>query len=371
MKNTFLDYGYTKEEIENRVNDTFYAIFEGINRFYFEGLNETGYFMDTGNCDARTEGMSYGMLMCVLMDKKEFFDRMWKFSMEFMYMKEGFFKGYFAWSVAPDGKKNAFGPAPDGEEFFAMALFLAGKKWGDGEGIYNYTYWAKKILRTCLHHELPMWEKSNGLIKFVPNCDFSDPSYHLMHFYEYFALWADESDRPFWKRAAEESRKYLVKACHSKTGMNPEYGNFDGTPNPYGPPEGHGDFYSDAYRTGANIGLDVLWNNNGKETGFSTIADNLINFFADIDPKDYKKYKIDGTPVLQEDGTEEKALHPIGLLATLAQTSMACSDAAKQNAEKIVRRFWETPLRTGERRYYDNCLYMFAMLALSGKYCVE
>ena len=84
-----------------------------------------------------------------------------------------------------------------------------------------------------------------------------------------------------------------------------------------------------------------------------------------------KKYKIDGTPVLQEDGTEEKALHPIGLLATLAQTTMACSDATKQNAEKIVRRFWETPLRTGERRYYDNCLYMFAMLALSGKYCVE
>ena len=131
----------SKEEIENRVNDTFYAIFEGHNRFYFDGINETGYFMDTGNCDARTEGMSYGMLMCVLMDKKEYFDKMWKFSMDFMYMDEGYLKGYFAWSVAPDGKKNAFGPAPDGEEFYAMALFLAGKKWGDGDGIYNYTYW--------------------------------------------------------------------------------------------------------------------------------------------------------------------------------------------------------------------------------------
>jgi oligosaccharide reducing-end xylanase len=40
------------------------------------------------------------MLMCVSMHKKEFFDRMWKFSMEFMYMKEGFFKGYFAWCNA-------------------------------------------------------------------------------------------------------------------------------------------------------------------------------------------------------------------------------------------------------------------------------
>ena len=369
MKNTFLDYGYSAEEIENRVNDTFYAITEGYNRFYFEGLRDTGYFMDTGNCDARTEGMSYGMIMAVMMDRKDIFDRMWKFSMEFMYMDEGFLKGYFAWSVAPDGKKNAFGPAPDGEEFYAMALFLAGKKWGDGEGIYDYTKWAKKILRTVLHHEAPMWKKDEALVSFVPACSFSDPSYHLMHFYHYFAMWADEADRPFWKRAEEASRKFLVKACHPVTGMNPEYANYDGTPNPYGPPENHGDFYSDAYRTGANIGLDVLWH--GQNGEFSKIADNLINFFADIPTEDFKKYKIDGTVIKNDKGEEEKALHPIALLAGLAQTTLACSPAAKVNAEKIVRRFWETPLRTGERRYYDNCLYMFAMLALSGKYTPE
>ena len=33
-----------------------------------------------------------------------------------------------------------------------------------------------------------------------------------------------------------------------------------------------------------------------------------------------------------------------------------------------VDRFWNTPLRTGDRRYYDNFLYLFAMLALSGNY---
>ena len=369
MKNTFLEYGYSKEEIEIRVNKTFDEIFEGMNRFYFEGLHDTGYFMDTGNCDARTEGMSYGMMMCVMMDKKEYFDRMWKFSQEFMYMNEGWLKGYFAWSVAPDGKKNAFGPAPDGEEFYAMALFLAGKKWGDGEGIYNYTAWARKILKTCLHHPSNMWEPESALIRFVPGCGFSDPSYHLMHFYHYFAKWADECDRPFWKRAEEASRAYLVKACHPKTGMNPEYGNFDGTPNSYGPPENHGDFYSDAYRTGANIGLDVLWH--GANPEFAKIADNLINFFVDIPTEDFMKYKIDGTVCVDEKGNPEKAVHPIAWLATLAQTTLACSPSNRSNAEKIIRRFWETPLRTGERRYYDNCLYLFAMLALSGKYKPE
>ena len=74
--------------------------------------------------------------------------------------------------------------------------------------------------------------------------------------------------------------------------------------------------------------------------------------------------------MLLTDGTEEKALHPVGLLATLAQTTLACSPATSAAEEKIVRRFWDTPLRMGERRYYDNCLYMFAMFALSGKYAI-
>ncbi len=370
MKNTFLEYGYTEVEIENKINDAVETIFnKPWQRFYFEGINDTGYFMDTGNCDARTEGMSYAMMMCVLLDKKEIFDKLWKFSVDFMYMNDGPMNGYFAWSCGPDGKKNAYGPAPDGEEFYAMALFLAGRKWSDGEGIFDYTQWARKILHNALHHNMPMWNSTNYYVLFVPASPFTDPSYHLMHFYHYFALWADEEDRDFWKKAENASREFLVKACHPVTGMNPEYAHFDGTPEPDAFPKGHGDFYSDAYRTGANIGLDVLWH--GSNDGFSKIADNLVNFFADIPVDEYKKYKIDGTAVKLSDGSEEMALHPVGLLATLAQTTLACSSAAKDSAEKIIKRFWETPLRTGERRYYDNCLYMFALLALSGKYKVD
>ena len=326
--------------------------------------------MDTGNCDARTEGMSYGMMMCVMLDKKNYFERMWKFSHDFMYMGESAMKGYFAWSVAPDGKKNAFGPAPDGEEFFAMALFLADRKWGSGEGIYNYKEWAKKILRTCIHGDIPMWTADNHLIRFTPMSPFTDPSYHLMHFYHYFAEWADECDRPFWKEAEKESRAYLVKSADPKTGMHPEYADFEGKANHENHFPGidpmfadHGCFFSDAYRTAANIGLDALWF--GKNPELTKICDNLVNFFADIEPENYMKYEIDGTP------TEFKALHPIGLLATLAQATLSCSENSKPACEKIIRRFWNTKPRRGERRYYDNCLYMFAVLALSGKYKVE
>lgn len=71
--------------------------------------------------------------------------------------------------------------------------------------------------------------------------------------------------------------------------------------------------------------------------------------------------------VFLTDGTrlEEKALHPTAIIAVNAQASLA---ADGPYAEECVRRFWNTPLRTGERRYYDNFLYLFAMLALSGNY---
>jgi oligosaccharide reducing-end xylanase len=58
-------------------------------------------------------------------------------------------------------------------------------------------------------------------------------------------------------------------------------------------------------------------------------------------------------------------MHPIAIVATNAQASLA---AAGPYAQECVRRFWNTPLRGGERRYYDNCLYFFAFLSLGGDY---
>lgn len=64
---------------------------------------------------------------------------------------------------------------------------------------------------------------------------------------------------------------------------------------------------------------------------------------------------IDGTVI------DEPALHPVGIIATNAEASIASSqsEAYKDYARRCVELFWNTPLRTGIRRYYDNCLYMF------------
>ena len=237
-RNLFAQCGYSQADIDRKVEEAFQTIFYGPEdqRFYHPAGEDMGYLEDTGNHDARTEGMSYGMMMCVQMDRKEEFDRIWKWAKTYMYMTEGENAGYFAWSCQTDGTKNAWGAAPDGEEYFAMALFFASHRWGDGEGIFAYSQEARKLLHDCVHKgEAPgtgraMWDPANKLIRFVAEQDFSDPSYHLPHFYQLFALWADEEDRPFWEAAAKASREYLHKACHPKTGLCAEYAAFDGAP---------------------------------------------------------------------------------------------------------------------------------------------
>lgn len=372
-RNMFLEIGKSEKEIEEKLNNAFQTFFYGSEeeRIYHPAGEDMGYLEDTGNHDARTEGMSYGMMMCVQMGWKEEFDRIWKWAKTYMYMDKGENEGYFAWSCGLDGKKNAMGPAPDGEEFFAMALFFASKRFGDGEGIFEYSKEAKDILRACIHKGEngrageAMWNRENKQILFVPGSKFTDPSYHLPHFYDLFAILAYEEDRDFWKEAARTSREYLAKACDPVTGMSPEYGNFDGSPMrkrmPWG--EKHDKFYSDAYRTAANIGLDALWFS--KDEGHLGAPLRMMKFFGSDLEAVRCVFEVDGTPV------DMNVLHPLGLLSTMAQSALAVQAVGGEDyeiAKKWVEWFWNQPLRKGERRYYDNCLYLFALLALSGNY---
>ena len=200
--------------------------------------------------------------------------------------------------------------------------------------------------------------------------DFTDPSYHLPHFYDLFARWANEGDREFFREAAAVSREYLKKACHPVTGMNAEYAEFDGTPMSRPLPwshDRHDCFYSDSYRTVANIGLDYAWN--GIDIGQCEAAVKLLRFIdaEDAAGREFACYEIDGTPL------DKKALHPVGLLAATVQGVAAIErDGVSEDDDRLARkwlqRLWDTPMRGGERRYYDNCLYFFAFLALGGQY---
>ena len=356
------EIGISDEKAQEMVDRAFDTIFfHPEENFCYRTEEDAWCMVDTGNTDARTEGMSYGMMMCVQMDRKDIFDKLWTFTDRYMRQKEGPYAGYFAWSVQLDGKHNAEGPAPDGEEYFAMALFMAAARWGDGEGLFNYTEQAREILRHAVHQDdlvpggQPMWEPENGYVRFVPEMKISDPSYHLPHFYDLFAEKADERDREFWKYAASQSRKYLVLSADPITGLSPEYADYDGKTvllfrKPWV-------YYSDAYRVAENIALDHIWF--GPHPEEDEVTTRLQDFFAGQDMNDLRAYELDGTP------QAEPAMHPTAIRAVLGAASISSRSIHR---EEFLRMFAGTPMRKGKRRYYDNCLYFFCLLMLTGHY---
>ena len=360
----FARIGVTDAQARAKVEAAFQTIFfDPVEKFYHEVDCDSACMEDTGNHDARTEGMSYGMMMAVQMNRQDIFDKLWMFSLRYMLQTSGKYEGYFAWSVKLNGVHNFEGPAPDGEEYFAMALFMASARWGDGEGVYNYSEQARTILRHCLHQDEmvesgdAMWDPVNHHIRFVPEARYTDPSYHLPHFYKLFAERADECDRAFWRKAEAASRAFIAESAHPVTGMSAEYTEHDGSTRlmfrkPFA-------FYSDAYRVAMNIALDTLWN--GRNDATAAVVTRLQDFFAPFAQEDFRAYELDGRAF------DEPAMHPVAITAVLGAASIA-SDSI--HAEEWLRRFWTEPLRKGPRRYYDNCLYFFCLLMLAGMYRV-
>mgnify|MGYP004451961955 FL=1 len=366
--NLLEEYGYSAAQIDERIEQTWKTLFEGnkAQRIYFEAADETGYIYETLFDDVRTESMGFGMMMCVQMDKQQIFDRLWKWTRTYMYISEGELKGYFRFACHTDGTEKYKNPRPDGEETIAAALLFAAHRWGSKDGIFDYEKQAFEILHNVIHSKKPLWNKENFLIKNKIDEDLSDISYNMPHLYELFAMFADTADADFWSTAAAASREFIVRCCNKKTGMSPEYVKYNGMPAPL---KNHGSYFTHSYIVASNISLYTLWF--GDSPDFETIARNLINFFDKKQVSDFMDYKIDGTP------RRRHSRHPVALCSAIAQAAIVLErrrtpieNEMREKARAAVERFWNTPLRNGKHRYYDNTQYLLSLLILSGKYMV-
>lgn len=419
-KNRFLEAGVaTEEEIQQRVTQVYEQLFHDPDRrryndndpsvgksLFIPVGDDMGYIWDTGNDDVRSEGMSYGMMMALQMNRQDDFNRIWKWANTYSFNGQnggstgGVSGNYFAWEVSTDGNKEDSNPAPDGEEYFVTALFFAAHRWGNGDGIYNYTAQANKLLANMYgnnnwHYvggekvQYSLFQLDEYQIVFSPAKDhpdnFTDPSYHLPAFYELWARWAadftDTNRDPttleyaggstnFWEKLAGESRSYWKnEAVDPRTGLNPDYSGFDGTPEPgENYPTNHDNFRFDAWRTIGNAALDYLWWQ--KDPWQRTYADTLQNFFSSeslsggLDSHG-SLFTLSGDLDFSDQNSDPTDQSP-GLVAMNAMASLAASNTARANL--FVEKFWGTPIPTGRYRYYDGMLYMFGMLALSGNY---
>ena len=416
--------GHSEAETRQKIEDTFQQLFHGDGqeeRIYFEtGANADGplaYVTDWANNDARSEGMSYGMMIAVQLDKKREFDALWNWSKTYMLTTdpENPSQGYFAWSMGTDGTPRAVGAAPDGEEYYAMALYFAAHRWGNGQGIYNYQAEADQILSGMRHHPLktattpfrihpndppfiepdmpwpspnnrtaqaealkagkpwpvrtpnraphevtvgPMVDEAHTMIRFVPetNIPGTDASYHLPAFYELWARWGPAADRAFWAKAADVSRDFFETVTDPQTGLAPDRSTFDGQP-AMGWDGKPSQFAYDSWRTASNWSVDYSWW--GKDARAKTRSDHIQTFLygqgIDTFPD---RYSLDGQPMSDR--------HSTGMVAATAVGSLSATPGEVSDA--FLKELWNTPVPAGEQRYFDGMLYLMSLMHLSGEF---
>jgi len=372
----FLQAGYSQAAIDEKLTKAYHDVFEGPHKVYFEVGDSMAYVSDVKNHDARTEGLSYGMMIAVQLNKKDVFDRIWRWSKKYLQHQEGPREAYFAWSINPQTmRRNSEGSASDGELYFITDLLFASNRWGNNTGI-NYYGEARRILDA-------MWKK-NGVgyiyniintehkqITFTPegdNYNWTDPSYDLPAFYEVWALYAKDGHEQFYKDCADTARAFLHRVCDPVTGLNPDNSEFSGKP--------HGKwmkpaFRFDSWRVPMNIAMDYVWfrkDENWQEDYARRFQNFLrskgINAFED-------QFNLDGSrpDFILPAGNVKKLRHSLGLVATAAAVSLVNKD---DKTFDFVHALWDAKLQPYDDGYfdpyYDGLLYIFSLMHLSGNY---
>jgi oligosaccharide reducing-end xylanase len=417
--------GKSPAESHAKIERAFQQLFHGDGqeeRVYFEtGANANGplaYITDWANNDARTEGMSYGMMIAVELGHKREFDALWNWSKTYMQVTDpkNPSVGYFAWSFSTDGTPRSTGAAPDGEEYYAMALLFAAHRWSNGKGIYDYQAAADKILRGMRHHRLmtgtppfrihpgdppfvqpnkpwpspnnrhaaeeakaqgkpwppvfrfnrqprpetvgPMVDEASHMIRFVPDTGIAgtDASYHLPGFYELWARWGPPEDSAFWSKAADVSRAFFARVTGPSTGLSSDRSNFDGTPATGwdGKPS---EFGYDSWRTVSNWSVDYSWWH--KAADEPLLSTKLQHFLVSQGIHSFPdRYTLDGKPL--------STRHSPGMVAAAATGGLAALPSADTKA--FLQELWDMPVPSGEQRYFDGMLYLMNMMHCAGEF---
>jgi oligosaccharide reducing-end xylanase len=359
-------FGIGTGEPETQTIDTGY-------RCYYELPSDTSmaYIWAPDSMDVRSEGVSYGMMIAVQTDLHAQFDKLWKFAKTYMQWSasSGAWKYYFKWQGTVNGSSVNFGnagPAPDGDEYFAAALYLADRRWGS-TGTYNYKQEADNIATAMLHNSAtgdgrtPIISTSAGMVVFYPfsgSAGFTDPSYHLPAFYEMFAAYGPAGDSAQWRSLASASRTFLVTSAHGATGLHPDYATFQGQPTTAMAGDGHNEFRYDAWRVVMNMAVDYAWFSASgtmrtqveKYHAFFTSRQTTGNVTACLFPVD---------------GSSSSGGGSTALTATLAAGALA---STATNRAIFVNNLWLISQQSGRYRYYQEAVYLLGLLATAGKY---
>lgn len=355
--------GKTDAEVNSKVNAAFQHFFYGTDnqKLYYEVGTDMAYIRDVANGDVRSEGMSYGLMICVQLDKQEEFNKLWRWTKTYMQHSGGTLDGFFRWQLNTNGSAIDNNPAPDGEAYFITALFFAAHRWGNGTGIFDYEAEAQSTIQkvqTGTGGTNLLFNTNSKLITFGPNggsYDFTDPSYNLPGFFELWARWSN-SNVSFWEQTPGAARQLLRNASHSSSGLTTDYSEFNGQPKAPSFNQDANKFMYDAWRSIMNISMDYHWFRADAQQ--PAIAERYLTFFKNQGSGYRNHYNWDGSNASGD--------HSTGLVACNATASLVVDNTTL--TEPFLTEFWNIGLPTGQYRYYDGMLYMLGFLNCSGNF---
>ena len=368
--NPFKDLGKTDAEVAVKIADTFQKLFYGdpnLQAIYVPMGTDQAYIQDTLHGDVRTEGIGLAMMICIQLDKRAEFDRLWTYADTQMKQTDPPRRGYFESSCDTLLATTVPCDDPYGEQQMVTALIFAHDRWGSTTGPVNYEAGAVALLDVMRHKE----DENGGVVAGITNTFDSTTAlpYHLPELASpvvgrpsivmpaYYDLWAQATGDPFWTRAADRRAQLLAEVGAPETGLMPVRATFDGEPDAYWDM-----FDSEAYRAHVNMALDWAWAKGKRTTGRSTEAKKLLAFFTMKGPMATygSAYSLDGTEVID-------SLRDFALIAVNGTTAMVAGTAG---GDAYLNAVWDMSTPTGPARYYSGILYLTALLILSGQYLV-
>jgi endoglucanase len=231
----------------------------------------SGRTIDRSAGDITTsEGQSYTMLRAVWSDDRGTFDKTWQWTQANIRRGDKLFS--WKWGQRSDGSwgvlttEGGENTASDADSDIALALLMAGKRWGD----HSYTAAGKQVVRSIWQHDVvtaagkPYLAADDLENRKTDGPAIINPSYFAPYAYRVFARVDSDHD---WRGLAADNYELLLRAMTDKldgtvtVNLPPDWLRIDLRTGDIGAAAGKSTgFGYDAFRTVWRTTVDYSWN---------------------------------------------------------------------------------------------------------------
>lgn len=311
-----------------------------------------------------SEGISYGMMISVMMDDQPSFDAFFRYAERWSNDS-----GLMCWYIAADGSRAlGTGGASDADEDIAWALALAAKRWG-GKGSLDAPYGA--LARRQIER---IWEFEVDHDRypdmFLPGDEWRgknvfNPSYFAPYEYRLFGeLTGNVSS---WQRVIDRGYEILERSLNDASGnrdngLVPAWCDFEGRP-VEAFPGAEQNYQTDSARVPFRMALDWAIS---KDPRAKNYLDKICVFFAKNGAANIiDGYALDGTP-LPDPKTQDHGEGSAVFVGCAAVGAM-CDPQYQSLLDGAYERV-KTGHLLARSRYYNHCWTVMSLLMLTGNF---